>query len=73
MPTYKIPVYYQMYGYYDIEAESLKEAMEQADEQCLPPDADYVDGSFVIETELIPEVNDEGTLTPDDLKYLSHA
>lgn len=57
MKTYKIPCTWQMYGLYHIEADSLKEALEKAEDANLPTDADYLDGSFEINSEMIPFYN----------------
>jgi hypothetical protein len=56
--TYKIPVYWTMFDTIDIEAESLKEAMEIIDSVPLP-EGDYVDGSFTIEMETLNEIYPE--------------
>ena len=52
---YKIPCSWQMYGYMDIEAEDWDEAIEIADDDAtsLPSNADYVDGSFEIDHDII--------------------
>ena len=57
MKTYKIPCTWQMYGFYHIEAENIKEALEMAEDANLPTDADYLDGSFEINNEMIPFYN----------------
>lgn len=46
---YEIPCVWQMYGYYDIEADSLEDAITQAEDAPLPEDGDYVEGSFEID------------------------
>ena len=52
---YKIPVSWQMYGYMDIEAEDWDEAIEIANDDAtsLPSNADYVDGSFEVDHDII--------------------
>jgi hypothetical protein len=57
MNTYKIPCTWQMYGYYHIEANSIKEALQKAEDSNLPTDADFVEGSFEIDNEMIPFYN----------------
>lgn len=52
--TFKIPCTWQMYGYYHIEANSIKEALEKAEDSSLPTDADFLEGSFEIDNEMIP-------------------
>jgi hypothetical protein len=56
--TYKIPVYWTMFDTIDIEAESLKEAMETIDMMPLPKGL-YVDGSFTIEMDTLNEIYPE--------------
>ena len=58
MKTFKIPCTWQMYGYYHIEADNLKEALQKAEDSNLPTDADYVECSFEIDNELIPFYNE---------------
>lgn len=48
MKTYKIPVVWQMYGYVEVEAESLDEAIQKAQDAPLP-DGSYVEGSFEVD------------------------
>lgn len=60
---YRIPCSWQMYGYYEVEAESLEEAIDMALDSSLP-DGSYVEGSFEIdhsqlEEELSEERNNE--------------
>lgn len=56
MKTFKIPVTWEEYGYVEIEANSIEEALEYAnkniDELPLPDDNHYVDGSYVIEQDI---------------------
>lgn len=53
MNKYRIPVTWEMFGAIEVEAESLEEAIKLAenDDQCLPPDGEYVDGSWVVDSE----------------------
>lgn len=49
MKNYKIPVSWEMYGFIEIEAESLEEAIEifDRDEDYFElPDGEYIDASF---------------------------
>jgi len=57
MNTYKIPCTWQMYGYYTIEANSIKEALQKAEDSNLPTDSDFVEGSFEIDYGMIPFYN----------------
>lgn len=49
MKTYKIPMVWQMYGYVEIEADSLDEAIQQAQDAPLPENGSYVEGSFDVD------------------------
>jgi len=60
MKTYKIPAVWQMYGYVDVVADSLAEAVHIAEDSsamlhcrgwsaALPTDATYLEGSFEID------------------------
>lgn len=55
MKTYKVPVVYQMFGYVEMEADSIDNAVKKVhnniDSIPLPYDADYVEGSFEIDYE----------------------
>ena len=51
MKTYKIGVVWQMYGYVEVEAESLAEAIHEAQDAPLPEDGSYVEGSFEVDVE----------------------
>lgn len=63
MKSYKIPVYWEVFGYISIEANSLEEAIEKYDEEeeyfDLPDKQYYVDGSFNREEdiEMIKQLN----------------
>ena len=59
MKTYKIPVVWQMYGYVEVEADSMSEATLVAMDAPLPIDGDYVEGSFEVdESGIVDEVPD---------------
>jgi len=56
MKTYKVPVVWQMYGYVDVVADSLDEAVLIAEDGPLPTDASYVEGSFEVDHDaFLPE------------------
>lgn len=61
---YTIPCTYQMYGFYHVEANSLNEALQKAEDADLPTDTDYIGSSFEIDHELIPFYN--SNLTPEE-------
>lgn len=62
MKKFKLEVVYEMSGYIEVEANSLKEAMdefnENIDDYPLPYDAGYVDGSFRLSTEDVEEMQE---------------
>ena len=49
MKTYRVPVVWQMYGYVQVEAESMSEAIHEAMNAPLPIDGDYIEGSFEVD------------------------
>lgn len=51
MSLFKIPVVYSMKGSYVIEAANLQEAERFAFEAPLPPNGEYLDGSFELDVE----------------------
>ncbi len=55
--TYKVPISYEMYGYVEVEASSIEEAIEKAwdDDYDLPEDSHYVDDSWRVEEEIFRE------------------
>ena len=57
MKTYKIPVSWEVYGCLEIQANSLDEAIEMAEDSALPQNGEYIEGSFSIDHEVIPEHN----------------
>ena len=59
MKEYKIPCSWEMYGYMMVEAESLEEAVRKAEEDLPLPKGKYVDGSFVIDEQMLEELNKE--------------
>ena len=61
MKTYKIGVVWQMYGYVEVEANSLEEAVKEVEDgggdMPLPSVSDYVEGSFEVDPDgLVEEV-----------------
>ena len=52
-----------MYGFYHIEAENIKEALQKAEDADLPTDSSYIECSFEIDNEMIPFYN---KLTKDE-------
>ena len=58
MKTYKIPCTWQMYGFCHVEAENMKEALQKAEDANLPNDSDYIEGSFEIDSNMIPFYNE---------------
>ena len=62
MKKFKLEVVYEMSGYIEVEANSLKEAMdefnENIDDYSLPYDAGYVDGSFRLSTKDVEEMQE---------------
>jgi hypothetical protein len=59
MKTYRIPVSWEVYGYVTIKAESLSEAVLQAEDAPLPEDASYIEASFRVDHEAIADEIDE--------------
>ncbi len=59
MRYFRIPCHWQMTGVYEIQAESLEEAIIIAEEEFLPKNDSYIEDSFEIEHEDIQEVDDE--------------
>lgn len=56
----KVAVTWSMCGYVDIEADTMEEAMkkfnETSDEIDLPTDSEYVDGSFMLSSDDVEEM-----------------
>jgi hypothetical protein len=59
MKIYNIPVTWSVSSRMKIEAESLTEAMQKADDMPLPTDPDYIDGSFEINKSFLPYCNNK--------------
>lgn len=56
MNTYKIPCTWTMYGTYEIEASDIEEAAEKARHLPLPENAEYIEDSFNVDTDLAHEL-----------------
>jgi hypothetical protein len=57
MKTYKIPVVWQMYGYVEVEADSMSEAVNKAYDAPLPDNGEYLETSFEVdEAGIVDEV-----------------
>jgi len=48
MKTYSVPVVYQMYGHVTVQADSIDEAILEADGAPLPEDGSYIEDSFEV-------------------------
>lgn len=59
MNTYKIPVYWTMYDTMEVQANSLKEAIDLAIDTLPLPNGEFVDGSFTVEMETLNEIYPE--------------
>ena len=55
MKTYKIPCTWVMSGTIEVEAETVGEAILKAEHAPLPTESEYIEGSFVIDLELLHE------------------
>ena len=55
MKTYKIPCTWVMSGTIEVEADTVGEAILKAEHAPLPTEPDYMEGSFVIDLELLHE------------------
>ena len=53
MKTYRVPVVWQMYGYVEVEADNVSEAIHAAMAAPLPDDGSYIEGSFEVDDSLI--------------------
>jgi hypothetical protein len=56
---FKIPVYWTMYDTMEVEAESLKEAIDLAIDILPLPGGEYVDGSFTVEFDTLKQLYPE--------------
>ena len=55
MKTYKIPCSWVMSGTVEVEADTVGEAILKAEHAPLPTESEYLEGSFVIDLELLHE------------------
>jgi len=55
MKTYKIPCSWVMSGTIEVEADTVGEAILIAENAPLPTESEYLEGSFVIDLELLHE------------------
>lgn len=59
MPKFNIPVYWSMVATMEVEAATIEEAIKLAEDAPLPTnDGEYLDGSFEINHDIIPAVNE---------------
>lgn len=58
MKEYRIPVCWMMYGFEDVRANSLEEAIEIAENAPGLPYGEYIDGSFEVDVDAIDEHNE---------------
>lgn len=63
---YRIPVEWAVTGTLLVEAESLSEALLEAEDAPLPEATDYIDGTFEINRQMIAYVNKN--LTKEEIK-----
>ena len=60
MKSYRIPLVWSMYGYADVAAEMLKEAIDYAlGPECPLPDGNYLDESATVDAEALKEMYGE--------------
>ena len=53
MNTYKVPVTWREYGYVLVKADSFDDAIEKANDEDLPHDSEYLEGSFEIDYDAV--------------------
>jgi hypothetical protein len=56
MPIFKIPVIWQMFQMLSIEADNLKDAIDNAYDADLPTDGSYIEGSFEVDVGFADEL-----------------
>lgn len=72
MKTYKIPIYWESYQYFDVEAENLQDALTKALSIFLSiPDDNYLDDSFELDSEILEEEYDEEFDIDEALKNIN--
>jgi hypothetical protein len=57
MNTYRIPCTWTVAATMEIQANSLEEAIEIANEAPLPTDTDYIEDTFEVNNQIIPYLN----------------
>ena len=62
MKTYRVPVVWQMYGIVEVQAESLSEAIHEAQAAPLPEDSSYIEGSFEVDECGIDILDENGVI-----------
>ena len=60
MNKYKIPVSWSVCGIMEVEANSLEDAIDKAEDMPLPTDTDYIDGSFEVNRDMLEYYNENG-------------
>lgn len=63
---YRIPVEWTVSGTMLVKAENLAEAIEEADNAPLPKASEYIEGSFLVNNQMIPYINKN--LTAEEMK-----
>ena len=64
MKVYKIPIIYQSYSVYEVEANNLEEAVKMGlTEFFAEPDEDYIEDSFEIDDDIETEYKETYNLT----------
>ena len=63
---YRIPVEWAVTGTILVEAESLAEAIVEAEDAPLPVPEEYIDGTFAVNHHMIPYMNEN--LTKEEIK-----
>lgn len=60
MKSYRIPLVWSMYGYADVAAETLQEAIDYAlGPECPLPEGNYLDESAIVDAEALKEMYGE--------------
>mgnify|MGYP000668045618 CR=1 FL=1 len=59
MKKYKIPISWEIGSELEIEANSIEEALEKAQNEELPSNGEYIDGSYEIWDDVAREINEE--------------
>ena len=59
MKTYKIPCVWEMYGYVEVSAESLEDAIEIAEDFPHLLNGEYIQGSFQVDYDALDDGDEE--------------